>query len=124
MTTHSEMVSNWGEFDCELMKVGAGKVVTKRGAEGFQIIGILPGVIAERGVGIALKVTDGDKSSMNMQLESSARVRPSVSLEILRQVGALHKSQMEALANFGPEKILKNYAGLVTGRSQPAFKLA
>ena len=124
MTAHSEMVSNWGEFDCELMKVGAGKLVTKRGAEGFQIIGILPGIIAERGVGIALKVTDGDKSSMNMQLESSARVRPSVSLEILRQVGALHPSQLEALVKFGPEKILKNYAGLVTGRSQPAFKLA
>lgn len=124
MTAHSEMVSNWGEFDCELMKVGAGKLVTKRGAEGFQIIGIMPGVIAERGVGIAFKVTDGDKSAMNMQLESSARVRPSVSLEILRQLGALTPSQLEALAKFGPEKILKNYAGLVTGTSRPAFKLS
>lgn len=124
MTAHSEMVSNWGEFDCELMKVGAGKLVTKRGAEGFQIIGIMPGVIAERGVGIAFKVTDGDKSAMNMQLESSARVRPSVSLEILRQLGALHPSQLEALAKFGPEKILKNYAGLVTGKSRPVFKLS
>ncbi len=42
MTTHSEMVSSYGEFDCELMKIGAGRIVTKRGAEGFQIIGLKP----------------------------------------------------------------------------------
>src|SRR5205085_1191079 len=40
MMTHPEMVSNHGEFDCELMKVGAGKILTKRGAEGFQIVRI------------------------------------------------------------------------------------
>lgn len=123
MTTHPEMVSNHGEFDCELMKAGAGKIVTKRGAEGFQIIGIMPGVIHERGVGIAFKVTDGDKSSMNNQLESSARVRPSVTLEILRQLGALDEKQLTLLGKFGPEKTLKNYAGLVTGASRPVFQL-
>lgn len=123
MTSHPEMISNFGEFDCELMKTGAGKIVTKRGAEGFQIIGIMPGVIHERGVGIAIKVSDGDKSSMNNQLESNSRVRPPVTLEILRQLGALTEVQMQALAAFGPEKILKNYAGLVTGKLYPTFKL-
>jgi len=39
MTAHPEMVSNYGEFDCELMKTAQGKIITKRGAEGFQIIG-------------------------------------------------------------------------------------
>jgi L-asparaginase II len=123
MTAHPEMVSNHGEFDCELMKVGQGKIVTKRGAEGFQIIGILPGVIGERGVGVAFKVGDGDKSSMSDTLETSARVRPSVTLEILRQLGALNADQLKALAKFGPEKTLKNYAGLVTGTSRPVFEL-
>jgi L-asparaginase II len=123
MTTHPEMISNFGEFDCELMKTGAGKLVTKRGAEGFQIIGILPGVINERGVGIAFKVTDGDKHSMDNDLEGHTRVRPPVALDILRQLGALDESQMQALTEFGPEKILKNYAGLITGRMYPAFKL-
>ena len=123
MTTHPEMVSNYGEFDCELMKVGAGKIVTKRGAEGFQIIGLMPGVYGEHGVGITFKVTDGDKSAMNDNLETSTRVRPSVTLEILRQLKVLTEMQLQSLAKFGPEKTLKNYAGLVTGKSQPVFQL-
>lgn len=123
MTTHPEMVSNFGEFDCELMKTGNGKIVTKRGAEGYQIIGVLPGIIHERGVGIAFKVEDGDKSSMDDALHTHTRVRPPVALEILRQLGALNKSQLESLVGFGPEKVIKNYAGLVTGRMHPVFTL-
>lgn len=123
MTSHSEMVSNFGEFDTELMKLAEGKIVTKRGAEGFQIMGIMPGVIHERGVGIAIKVTDGDKHSMDSDLAEHTRVRPPVALEILRQLGALTETQIQALSAFGPEKVLKNYAGLVTGKMYPTFKL-
>ena len=39
MTTHPEMVSGPTEFDCRLMQVGAGKIVCKRGAEGYQAVG-------------------------------------------------------------------------------------
>jgi len=123
MTSHPEMVSNFGEFDCELMKIGEGKIVTKRGAEGFQIVGIMPGVIGERGVGIAFKVTDGDASRLSDSLQWSSRVRPAVTLEILKQLGALNEAQLGALAKFGPEKELKNYAGIVTGRSKTVFEL-
>lgn len=123
MTTHPEMVSNFGEFDCELTRAGGGKIVTKRGAEGYQIVGVMPGVIHERGVGIAFKVEDGDKSSLDDHLQTRARVRPPVTLEILRQLGALNGAQLKSLAGFGPEKELKNYAGLVTGASKPVFKL-
>ena len=123
MSTHPEMVSNHGEFDCELMNIGAGRLVTKRGAEGFQIIGLMPGVYGEYGVGIAFKVTDGDKSSMSDSLESTARVRPSVTLEILRQLKVLNESELQSLSKFGPEKTLKNYAGLVTGKSKPVFHI-
>lgn len=124
MSAHSEMVSNYGEFDCEVMRVGGGKIVTKRGAEGFQIIGILPGVIGERGVGVAFKVTDGDKSSMTDELDTITRVRPPVALEVLRQLKALNEDQVRSLAKFGPEKTLKNFAGLVTGTSRPVFTLS
>jgi hypothetical protein len=57
-------------------------------------------------------------------LESTTRVRPSITLEILRQLQILNEAQLKSLAKFGPEKILKNYAGLVTGASRPVFKLA
>ncbi|MCB0120101.1 MAG: asparaginase [Anaerolineales bacterium] len=124
MFTHPEMISNHGEFDAELMKTGKDRIVTKRGAEGFQIIGIMPGVIHERGVGIAFKVTDGDKSSMDENLEKHARVRPPVALETLRQLGALDETQMQSLAEFGPEKTLKNYAGIITGQMSPVFQLS
>ena len=123
MTSHPEMVSNYGEFDCELIKTAEGKIITKRGAEGFQIIGLMPGIYGERGVGIAFKVTDGDRSTMNDELETSSRVRPATTLEILKQLKALSEAQLQSLAKFGPEKTLKNYAGLVTGKSKPAFKL-
>lgn len=123
MTSHSEMVSNFGEFDCELMKVGKGEIVTKRGAEGFQIIGILPGLISDVGIGITFKVTDGDPGRMDDAMISRARVRPAVTLEILRQLGALDESQLKSLAEFGPKKVLKNHAGLVTGESYPVFEL-
>ena len=122
MTSHPEMISGQGEFDCELMKVGRGKIITKRGAEGFQGIGILPDGNS-RGIGIAFKVMDGDPGRMNDELISRARVRPAVTLEILRQLGALDADQLQALARFGPKSVLKNYAGLVTGKSYPVFDL-
>ena len=125
VTTHPEMVSGYGEFDEQLMKIGTGKFVTKRGAEGFQIIGIMPGVIKPDapGIGIALKVVDGDATRVADDLSPSNRVRPAVTIEILRQLGALSTEQEQALAAFGPVKKIRNYRGLITGQSRPAFKL-
>lgn len=133
MTSHPQMVSGAGEFDCELMRAGEGGIVCKRGAEGYQIIGLMPGVLGEDspGVGIALKVSDGDASRRDMNLESSVRVRPAVTLEILRQLGALSSKQehpdgylREALGRFGPVKSIQNHRGIVTGQSRPVFALA
>lgn len=125
MTTHPEMISAYGEFDEQLMRVGAGKIVCKRGAEGYQIIGLLPDVLSpgSPGIGIALKVSDGDAARMSMDLVHSARVRPAVTLEILRQLGILSSEQQQALAPFGPVKPVKNHRGIVTGQSRPVFEL-
>jgi L-asparaginase II len=125
MTSHSEMVSGFGEFDCELMKVGNGKILTKRGAEGFQAVGLLPGAlgVGSRGMGVAFKVSDGDAGRMGEDLQTRNRVRPAVTLEILRQLGALHDSQMKQLAEFGPTLPIKNHREIVVGASRPAFKL-
>jgi hypothetical protein len=50
-------------------------------------------------------------------------VRPAVTLEILRQLGALNEAQLISLSDFGPNKTLRNYAGLVTGSSKTVFDL-
>ncbi|MGZ9221178.1 MAG: asparaginase [Anaerolineales bacterium] len=125
MTSHPEMVSGYGEFDEQLMRVGEGKIVCKRGAEGYQIFGLLPGALGpdSPGVGIALKVSDGDASRMSLDLAHSNRVRPALTLEILHQLGALSSKQEQALASFGPEVPVKNHRGIVTGRSRPVFEL-
>jgi L-asparaginase II len=126
MTTHPEMVSAYGEFDEQLMRVGNGKIVCKRGAEGYQIIGLLAGVLSPEapGVGIALKVSDGDPSRTALDLTHSTRVRPAVALEALQQLGALSSKQQQALAAFGPVKSIQNHRGIITGQSRPVFKLA
>ncbi|RPJ27271.1 MAG: asparaginase [Chloroflexi bacterium] len=125
MTTHPEMVSAYGEFDEQLMRAGAGKIVCKRGAEGYQLIGLLPGVLSPDapGIGIALKVSDGDAARMSLDLAYSTRVRPAVTLEILHQLGALSSEQEQALASFGPVTPVKNHRGIVTGQSHPVFRL-
>ena len=125
MSAYPEMVSGYGEFDEQLMRVGEGRIVCKRGAEGYQIVGVMPGVISadSPGVGIAFKVSDGDASHKSDALESSNRVRPAVTIEILRQLGAISSKQEQALAGFGPVKSIQNHRGIVTGQTRPVFEL-
>jgi L-asparaginase II len=125
MSAYPEMVSGYGEFDEQLMRVGEGRIVCKRGAEGYQIVGVMPGVISadSAGVGIAFKVSDGDASHKSDTLESSNRVRPAVTIEILRQLGAISSKQEQALAGFGPVKSIQNHRGIVTGQTRPVFEL-
>jgi L-asparaginase II len=125
MTSYPRMISGVNEFDCRLMEVGKGKIVCKRGAEGFQAIGLMPGVLAagSPGVGIAFKVSDGDLLFRTINVEPLNRVRPAVTVEILRQIGALSASQLNELAAFGPVLPIKNHRGTIVGESRPAFQL-
>ena len=125
MSAYPEMMSGYREFDEQLMKAGDGKIVTKRGAEGFQIVGVMPGAMSpdSPGIGIALKISDGDASRMDDTLASSNRVRPAVVIEVLRQLGALNGEQMQSLIGFGPAKTIKNHRDIVTGYSRPIFTL-
>ncbi len=125
MTSYPEMVSGQGEFDCRLMQVGQGRIICKRGAEGYQAIGLLPDALGagSPGIGITFKVSDGDLLFRTLNIEPLNRVRPAVTLEILRQIGALSDAQMKELAGFGPTLPIKNHRGIVTGESRPVFKL-
>lgn len=125
MTTYPEMISGKDEFDCRLMQAGAGKIVCKRGAEGFQAIGLRPGLLSPTspGIGIAFKVSDGDLLFRTLNIQPLNRVRPAVTLEILRQLGVLSPDQQQALSAFGPVLPVKNHRGLIVGESRPIFQL-
>lgn len=125
MTGHPEMISGPGEFDCRLMQAGRGGIVCKRGAEGFQAIGIMPGVLhpSSAGMGIAFKVSDGDLLFRNIDIEPLNRVRPAVTLEILRQIGVMNDTLPRELARFGPILQVRNHRGIVVGESRPVFRL-
>ncbi len=125
MTAYPEMVSGPGEFDCELMHAGKPRLICKGGAEGFQALGLMPGLsgASERGIGIVFKVSDGDLAYRTTDLKSLNRVRPAVTLEILRQMGVLEAELAGSLADFGPVLPVKNHRGLIVGESRPAFQL-
>ncbi len=125
MTSHPDMVSGEGRFDTRMMQVGNGKIVCKGGAEGYMALGLMPGVLGagSPGVGITFKVSDGDLSTRNIELEATNRARPAVTLEILRQIGAFSAAQLRELAEFGPVLPIKNHRGILVGEERPAFEL-
>jgi len=116
MMAHPFMVAGPGRFDTRLMEVGAGKIVAKGGAEGYQGIGLLPGTLGpgSPALGIALKVSDGDLKG---------RARPLACIEVLRQLGALSPQQLPALAEFGPRLPVLNRREIEVGEARPAFQL-
>jgi hypothetical protein len=65
-------------------------------------------------LGIIIKVSDGDLRN---------RVRPNVSLEILRQLGALSQEDLSAFKDFGPIEDVLNWRKIVVGEKRPNFTL-
>jgi L-asparaginase II len=117
MTSHPDMVGGPDSFDTHLMAAAGGRILAKSGAEGFYGIGLRPSVSGpgSPGVGVALKVSDGDAKN---------RVRPAVALEILRQLGVLDTSELEKLAAFGPVSTVFNWRRLEVGQARPCFVLS
>ena len=122
MIAYPEMVSGFGRFDTRLMQVGRGKLIAKGGAEGYQAVGVLPnpGTMSNlteaspKGVGIAIKVSDGDPSE---------KVRAAIMLEILRQLEILNETELAELAEFGPVNPIYNWRKIKVGESRPVFEL-
>jgi len=99
MTAHPEMVSGEGRSDLALMRAGRGDWLAKIGAEGVQAIGL-----RGAGVGIAIKVADGNKRAL----------RP-VIVSVLDQLGLMDSDRRAELRDwFAP--VIRNYRGIATGR--------
>jgi len=96
-------VAGHGSVVSELIQVTSGAILAKTGAEGV-LIAALP----RRGIGIALKIADGN-----------ARARPVALLAILDLLGALSAQEKHRLrAHINPE--ITNSQGLVVGEIRPA----
>jgi len=116
MMTHPEMVGGPGRFDTRLMEVARGRIVSKGGAEAYHGVGLVPGVLetGSPAIGIAIKISDGDNRN---------QVCNAVTLEVLRQLGALSNDELSRLEDFGPEFSLYNWSGALIGKAHPGFIL-
>ena len=107
MLRHPEMVSGEHRSDLALMQAGRGDWVTKIGAEGVQAIGI-----RSQGIGVAIKVADGQKRGLY----------PAI-VAVLEYLGLVDAAARAALAPWS-RRAVRNYRGIETGEIRPAVTVA
>ena len=112
MRAHPELVGGTRErLDTELMRAAEG-VISKVGAEGVYTVGVEPSARWPRGLGLALKIEDGE----------DRRARPTVVIESLRQLGVLDEVALERLAPYA-KFVVRNHRGDEVGEVRPSFEL-
>ena len=113
MTKYPELIGGTSErLDTEVMRATRGRVVSKVGADGVYTAGILPCERWPNGLGLALKIEDGDDK----------RARPTVVIESLRQLDILDDESLEALSRYAFFPV-QNRRGDVVGEIRASFKL-
>lgn len=113
MIAFPEMVGGTKDrLDTELIKAAQGRLISKIGAEGVYTVGVLPSPKWPNGLGLALKIEDGDDH----------RARPPAVIEALRQLGVLAENELSALASYAPITI-RNRRGDRVGEARAAFTL-
>ncbi|MDX2032458.1 MAG: asparaginase [Blastocatellia bacterium] len=99
-------------LDTDLMRIARGRIIAKVGAEGVQLLGVKPDARYPRGLGIAIKIEDGD----------IRRARDPVVIETLRQLGLLDDDQLAALAGYAGSAVF-NHRKLEVGEVRARFTL-
>ena len=113
MTSYPELIGGTTDrLDTELMKAGKGRFVSKVGAEGVYTVGVLPNKRWKNGLGLALKIEDGDDH----------RARPTVVIESLRQLDVLDEDSLETVSRYSFFPV-KNRSGDVVGEVTADFTL-
>jgi L-asparaginase II len=100
-------------LDTEVMRAAGRHVISKVGAEGVCTLAVLPGEKFPGGLGLALKIEDGDDH----------RARPTVVIESLRQLGVLTNGALEALSPYRSFEI-RNRRNDLVGEVRARFELA
>jgi len=101
MVNHPELIGGSERLDTMLMQAAEGKIISKVGADGVWLCGVLPSEKYPTGLAIALKIEDGDDK----------RARPVVAVEVLRQLGIL---SADDLGDVSPMPV-KNRRGEMVG---------
>ena len=109
MMNYPELIGGTERLDTLLMNAARGKFISKIGAEGVWLCGVLPSEKFPKGLGIAMKIDDGDDK----------RARAVISVEVLRQLGIFGKSNLK---DYSPLPI-KNRRGEIVGRVEPSFRI-
>ncbi|MCI0338973.1 MAG: asparaginase [Acidobacteria bacterium] len=113
MIEYPEMVGGThGRLDTDLMRAARGQIVSKVGAEGVQLLGVRPCESYPKGLGIAIKIEDGD----------IRRARDPVVIETLRQLGLLDHEQLAQLSKYARAKVY-NHRQIEVGEVRTCFKL-
>jgi L-asparaginase II len=102
MLNNPELIGGTDRLDTILMKAARGKFISKVGADGVWLCGILPSDQFPKGAAIALKIEDGDDK----------RARPVVSVSTLKRIGVL---AYDALPELSPMS-LRDRQGDTVGR--------
>ncbi len=109
MIRYPELIGGSERLDTMLMQAAPGKIISKVGADGVWLCGVLPSEKYPTGLAIALKVEDGDDH----------RARPVVAVEVLRQLGILTKDDLTGLSPMP----IKNRRGDVVGKVVSAINI-
>ncbi len=109
MMRYPELIGGTERLDTMLMKAAPGKIISKVGADGVWLCGVLPSDKHPSGLGIALKVEDGDDH----------RGRPVIAVEILRQLDILVEGDLPELSPMP----IKNRRGDVVGAVESTFSV-
>lgn len=109
MMKYPELIGGTERLDTILMQAVRWQFVSKIGADGVWLCGIMPSAKWKKGLGIALKIEDGDDK----------RARAAISVEVLRQLGIF---ETETLKDYSPLPI-KNRRGDIVGKVEASFKL-
>lgn len=102
MLKYPELIGGSTRLDTKLMNAAPGTFISKVGADGVWLCGVLPSEKWPTGLGIALKIEDGDDYLS----------RPVVTVDLLRKLGVISN---DALPEFSPMPI-KNRRGDIVGR--------
>ncbi len=108
MADHPVMVAGTKRFGTALLRAGRGRFVSKTGAEG-----IYCAAWPEQGLGVAIKIDDGDVEG---------RASEVVVAHVLRRLGALDDRGWQTLKGLG-QSTLRNWAGTEVGTIRPADAL-